>query len=96
MCHSENSQTVDRMLNAGARARSMPGGDSHLNLLESLASADGQPSRILHKIDRHLHTTVDRGLRETVTYRNALGFFPDLGIEMVRAPPLRATETTVT
>ena len=40
--------------------------------------------------------TVDRGLRETVTYRNALGFFPDLGIEMVRAPPLRATETTVT
>jgi hypothetical protein len=40
--------------------------------------------------------TVDRGLRETVTYRNALEFFPDLGIEMVRAPPLRATETTVT
>ena len=25
--------------------------------------------------------TVDRGLRETVTYRNALGFFPDLEIE---------------
>ena len=41
-------------------------------------------------------STVDRGLRETVTYRNALGFFPDLGIETVRAPPLRATETTVT
>ena len=44
----------------------------------------------------YFRCTVDRGLRETVTYRNALGFFPDLGIEMVRAPPLRATETTVT
>ena len=34
--------------------------------------------------------------KETVTYRNALGFFPDFGIETVRAPPQRATETTVT
>ena len=45
---------------------------------------------------RYRFSTVDRGLRETVSYRNALGFFSDLGIEMVRAPPLRATETTVT
>ena len=44
MCHSENSQTVDRMLNAGARARSMPGGDSHLNLLSSYRAGISQSS----------------------------------------------------
>ena len=57
-------------------------------------SLQAPPALSTNGSDRYV--TVDRGLRETVTYRNALGFFPDLGIEMVRAPPLRATETTVT
>ena len=39
--------------------------------------------------------TVSRGLRETVSYRNRAFVFPDFGIETVRAPPPRATETTV-
>ena len=41
-------------------------------------------------------TTVVVGFIETVTYRNARRLFQILEIETVRAPPLRATETTVT
>ena len=44
VCHCENSQTVDRMLNAGARARSMPRGDSHLNLFHFHYEENGMPS----------------------------------------------------
>ena len=39
--------------------------------------------------------TVDRGLRETVAKRNVSRVFQILFIETVRAPPPRATETTV-
>ena len=40
--------------------------------------------------------TVVVGFIETVCYRNARRLFQILEIETVRAPPLRATETTVT
>ena len=41
-------------------------------------------------------STVDRGLREKPSARETCVDFSDFGIETVRAPPQRATETTVT
>ena len=61
-----------------------------------IAKAHCSTMRALGLIVGTMSPTVDRGLRETVSKRNATGVFQILFIETVCAPPLRATEMAVT